>query len=155
MRLRYVITAGAVAVCALAVAVAVAAERGASAAKASDSLFAALAGKNERPAGDTDGRGSFGATFDGGRLCYGYTVKNIAKPAAAHIHKGVAGTNGEVVITLRVPRSGNPGSASGCVAVGAALRKDILRRPATFYVNVHNGAFPGGAVRGQLFAKSP
>jgi hypothetical protein len=28
--------------------------------------------------------------------------------------------------------------------------QSIVADPASFYVNVHNGDFPGGAVRGQL-----
>jgi hypothetical protein len=155
MSLRFAVTALAAAVCVLAVAVAVSAQRGSSAASAKDSLFAALAGKNERPKADKDGRGSFAANFEGGQLCYGYVVRNIADPAAAHIHKGSAGKNGDVVITLDTPSSGDPGTVSDCVNVSSTLRKQILRRPATFYVNVHNADFPGGAVRGQLFAKSP
>ena len=155
MTLRIALAALAAALSALAVAVVVSAQNGSTSATAKDSLFAALAGKNERPTADRDGRGSFAANFAGGELCYGYVVKNIGDPAAAHIHKGAAGKNGDVVIPLKTPSSGNPGTVSDCVAVGAGLRKSILSNPATFYVNVHNGDFPGGAVRGQLFARSP
>ena len=155
MRLRYLVAAATVVVCGLAVAVAVSANRGSAAANANDSLFAALAGKNERPKADRDGRGSFSATFDGNQICYGYVVKNIGDPVAAHIHKAPAGKNGDVVVSLGSPGSGDPGSESGCGAIDAALKKDILRRPANYYVNVHNVEFQGGAVRGQLFAKSP
>ena len=154
MKLRYVITAMVAAACTLVVTVAVSAQDGSSAAN-DDSLFAALAGKNERPRADEDGRGSFGATFEGDQLCYGYVVKNITDPIAAHIHTGTAGKNGGVVIPLAIPASGDPGTVSGCTDVDPALKADILRRPATYYVNVHTADFPGGAVRGQLFAKAP
>ena len=153
--LRIAIAALAAALSALAVAVVVSAQNGSTSATAKDSLFAALAGKNERPKADRDGRGSFAANIAGGELCYGYVVKNIGDPAAAHIHRGSAGKNGDIVVTLDTPSSGNPGTVSDCVAVGAELRGKILRNPATYYVNVHNAEFPGGAVRGQLFAKSP
>ncbi len=151
----------AAALSALAVAVAVSADRGSSAASAKSSLFAALAGKNEigtdgrKGAGDRDGRGSFSATVDGGQLCFGLVVKNIAAPVAAHIHKGTAGKNGGVVVPLTPPGSGDPGGSSGCVEVERSLLKAILKNPARYYANVHNADFPGGAVRGQLFAKSP
>jgi hypothetical protein len=155
MTLRIAMAALAAALSALAVAVVVSAQNGSTSATAKDSLFAALAGKNERPKADKDGRGSFAANFVGGQLCYGYVVKGIGDPAAAHIHKGTAGKNGDVVIPLDTPSSGNPGTVSDCVDVAAGLKKDILRRPSTYYVNVHNADFPGGAIRGQLFAKSP
>jgi len=32
-----------------------------------------------------------------------------------------------------------------------ALVKDIDEHPSAFYANLHSAAFPGGAVRGQLF----
>ena len=155
MRSRLAVTLLAAGLAALGVAVAVSAQLGSSSATANDSLFASLAGSNESPAGDGNGRGSFAASFDGSRLCYGYSVKNIGKPAAAHIHRAGAGKVGGVVIPLNPPKAGDPGTATGCATVAAALRRAILQRPAGFYVNVHTAAFPGGAVRGQLFARSP
>jgi len=35
------------------------------------------------------------------------------------------------------------------VTVGA-LAQDLIQNPSAYYVNVHNGPFPKGAVRGQL-----
>ena len=120
-------------------------------------LFAVMTGKKEvdfdgnRGVGDPDGRGSFTATVDGGRLCFGMTVKNIDAPAAAHIHRGGRDVAGDVVVPLAHPDSGDPGSSSGCVTVSSTLLTAILSNPGRFYVNVHTAPFGGGAVRGQLF----
>ena len=119
-------------------------------------LFAVLKGRNEigpdgrRGAGDPDGRGSFTAIVDGGQLCFGITVTNLDTPTAAHIHRGRANQNGPVVVPLTPPSSGDPGASSGCVTVDPTLARDILRHPRRYYANVHTGAFPAGAARGQL-----
>ncbi len=123
-------------------------------------LFTVLSGRNEvddqgrRGAGDPDGRGSFSATVDGGQLCFGITVANLDDPVAAHIHKGRPNVNGPIVVTLTHPADGDPGASSGCTAVDTDLTRAILKNPHKYYVNVHTGAFPNGAVRGQLFRKS-
>jgi hypothetical protein len=120
-------------------------------------LFAVLKGKKEVSAtgdkgvGDPDGRGSFSAVLDGDELCYGITVKNIAAPVAAHIHKGSPRVAGPIVVPLTHPTTGDPGASSGCTVLDPALAQAIRRNPAKYYVNVHTGDFPGGAVRGQLF----
>jgi hypothetical protein len=123
-------------------------------------LFAVMTGRKEvdatgqRGVGDPDGRGSFTAIVDGDQLCFGITVKNIDKPAAAHIHKAKPSLAGPVVVPLTQPSSGDPGASSGCVTVEAAVARAILKHPHRYYANVHTMAFPGGAVRGQLFRKS-
>ena len=120
-------------------------------------LFAVLDGGNEvspggaANAGDPNGRGSFSAIIQGNQLCYGLTVTAIGVPTAAHIHNAAAGVNGAIVVPLAPPAAGNPGTSSGCVAVAAALLTNIRVNAAAFYVNVHTGAFPNGAIRGQLF----
>ena len=114
-------------------------------------LFATLNGAREPSGGDTNGRGAFSATFDGGKLCFGLTVANIQKPLAAHIHRGAVGKDGDVVHSLKQPTSGDPGSSSACATIESALAKQIRNNPGGFYVNVHTQAFPGGAIRGQLF----
>lgn len=120
-------------------------------------LFAVLTGRNEvdengrRGAGDRDGRGTFSATFDGGELCFGITVKNIDAPGAAHIHRGRSNVNGPIVVPLTQPDDGDPGASSGCVEVESSLARAILKNPRRFYANVHTAAFGAGAVRGQLF----
>jgi CHRD domain-containing protein len=121
--------------------------------------FAALNGENEigndgqRNAGDGNGRGAFSGIFKGDTLCYGLQVTNIGKPVAAHIHQASRGDNGDVVVTLKQPRRGNPGASKQCVDVPANVADDIRSNPGGFYVNVHNAKFPGGAIRGQLFSR--
>jgi hypothetical protein len=120
-------------------------------------LFAALNGNREvsesgeTGQGDKNGHGSFSATLDGGKLCFGLTVGNIDKPVAAHIHKAAAGKNGDVVHSLKAPGKGDPGATSACTNIESALASQIRSNPKGFYVNVHTGSFPNGAIRGQLF----
>lgn len=123
-------------------------------------LFASLDGASEvgpdgkKGAGDPDGAGAFNAVIDGDQLCFGLSVRDIAVPTAAHIHRGNRSVAGPVVVPLTPPSSGDPGASSGCVTVDRALAEEILAHRRQFYVNVHNAGFPGGAVRGQLFKKS-
>jgi CHRD domain len=128
--------------------------------KENRALFAVLTGRKEvdangnRRVGDPDGRGSFTAIVDGNQLCFGITVKNLDQPVAAHIHKGRPNQAGPIVVPLTQPATGDPGASSGCVTVDPALAAAILKNPHKYYANVHTTAFPGGAVRGQLFSKS-
>lgn len=121
------------------------------------SVFAVMNGNRElspslmRRAGDPDGHGSFSATIEGRKFCYGLTVADIGTPVAAHVHEGGPDVNGPVVITLTPPANGDPGASSGCVTISRRLAADILAHPHQYYVNVHTASFPGGAVRGQLF----
>ena len=121
-------------------------------------LKASLSGANEvntagqLGAGDPDGSGKARVKIDlrKGRLCYDLRVKNIDPAVAAHIHKAAAGANGAPVVTLAAPTSGR---SRGCLTVEMTLLKDIRTNPSEYYVNVHNEAFSGGAVRGQLASK--
>ncbi len=116
--------------------------------------FGVLNGSNEVGGGDRNGRGSFTGIIDGNRLCSGITVANIADPIAAHIHRGTKGEDGPVVVTLKHPRKGDPGSSSRCTAISSSLADELRSNPQGFYVNVHNEAFPDGAVRGQIFNRA-
>jgi len=124
-------------------------------------LVAGLEGGNaEVPdPGDPDGSGAAEIRIDvrKQKVCFAIVVLDVALPtAAAHIHTGAAGVAGDIVVTLKAPvEVGNTGIglATGCARNQARpLLRDIKRNPAQFYVNVHNGDFPGGAVRGQLGA---
>jgi hypothetical protein len=117
---------------------------------------AALSGKNEvsvegrKNTGDRNGLGTFSAVVDSRQLCFGITVRDIGDPVAAHIHRGGRNVAGPVVFTLTAPDSGDPGASSNCLPITDRLATQILRRPSRFYVNVHTGQFPNGAVRAQL-----
>ena len=121
-------------------------------------LFAVLSGGNEvspggqANAGDPDGYGAATVIVRGRhRLCYAVVVDRIDTPTAMHIHEASAGSNGGVVIPLMAPGSGNPGEMSDCIEVADSTLLSRLRvSTANFYVNVHTGQFPDGAVRGQL-----
>jgi hypothetical protein len=109
-----------------------------------------MTGAAEAPGpGDPDGSGTavFRLNYGQGEICYELTVENIDPATAAHIHIAPAGSPGPVVVPLAAPTSG---SSSGCAEVSRDLIKAIIQNPEAYYVNVHNAAFPPGAVRGQL-----
>lgn len=127
---------------------------------AAKSHFAVLSGGHEvssegkANAGDHNGHGTATVLVDpgAGKLCYAMIVDGIDRPVAAHIHRARAGKVGPVVVPLSAPNDGEPGTASGCQHnVDRELLQGIHAKPWAFYVNVHTGAYPEGAVRGQLF----
>ena len=123
-------------------------------------LSAAMTGGNEVPGpGDSDGVGvaEINIAARNGVVCFSLAVEGIALPAtAAHIHPGAAGVAGDPVVTLEAPigfGSGATGVSAGCLTkLDGSLLRDIAKNPGQYYVNVHNGDFPGGALRGQLSA---
>ena len=113
-------------------------------------LTAQLTGAAEAPGpGDADGYGSFQATLtpNAGQLCYELDVTGVEMPTAAHIHTGAAGVAGGVAVALETPADGD---SDGCVTMDASLANAINANPGGYYVNVHNAAYPNGAIRGQL-----
>ncbi len=98
------------------------------------------------PSGDTDGSGSATFTLDKAKrkVCASVTWKNIQKPQAAHIHKQ---SDGSIVVDLSGSVTGGKKCATG---VPKRLIRRIVDKPGRYYFNVHNAAYPAGAVQGTL-----
>lgn len=88
-----------------------------------------------------------------GVVCVSLVYDGDGTPTAAHIHEGSAGEAGPIVITLPPFNEGGP-VADGCVHVETQVLLPLLANPEDHYVNVHTTAFPDGAVRGQLEART-
>jgi len=115
-----------------------------------------LTGANETansvPPGDPDGVGFAVITFDPGAGTITFTayVQNITLPiSASHIHRGAANVTGPVIIPFNQPFV-NGVSTGTLTNIAPSFFAEILANPPGYYFNIHNGDFPGGAVRGQL-----
>jgi hypothetical protein len=117
-------------------------------------LHATLTGAAEVPGpGDPDGTGKARIRLNQGqrKVCFRLSWENIATPTAAHIHIGPPGDFGPVVVPLFTAPT-----ESGCVnGVARSLIKNIRKHPGRYYVNIHTGDFPDGAIRGQLSKTKP
>ncbi len=105
----------------------------------------------------TDGAALAGlATFD----VY-YRFPGAATFTGLHVHTGVAGQNGPVVINSGVAASDGLISTTGvgniyrsAINTNSAVLGAALQNPAGHYVNLHTTDNPGGAIRAQLTATS-
>ena len=116
-------------------------------------LYATIDGEDEVPGpGDPDGFGF--VTIDlrrqAGRVCHDIEWHQIRNPAqAGHIHAGRQDQAGPIKVTLF--QNNRTDGSTGCTnGIGRALIDALKTNPARFYVNIHNGPFPNGAIRGQL-----
>jgi CHRD domain-containing protein len=109
------------------------------------SLHASLRGVSEVPKGDPNGAGTAEVKINGTQVCWELTTARIGSPNAAHIHRGAPGKAGPVVVAF-----GASYRQKGCTTAPAAVARAIQGNPSGYYVNVHNAAYPAGAVRGQL-----
>jgi len=113
-------------------------------------LTANLTGAVEVPGpGDVDGKGKaileLSSVQD--KLCYKLRVEGIDEANMAHIHLGAAGVAGGVAVKLDPPTGG---SSANCTQIAPEVTQGLMKMPGDYYVNVHNAAFPNGAVRGQI-----
>ena len=109
-----------------------------------------MTGEKEVPGpGDPDGSGHAVVRVYEAKVCYTLEVQRIRlADVAAHIHLGLRGEAGPVLVTLNPPRDG---SSSGCEEITRALSLELREHPSRYYINVHNERFPAGAIRGQLY----
>ena len=111
-----------------------------------------LTGAAEVPGpGDPNGAGLFEGRVNpgNGRICYSLSAGMIGDATAAHIHMGASGVAGDPVLTLDRP-DGDDEDSEECQDIDRSLAQALIRDPAAYYVNIHTGDFPNGAIRGQL-----
>lgn len=77
-----------------------------------------------------------------------YVSHNVPSPTGAHVHKAAACTDGGIVF----PFSSAASPISQVFSVSPTNVADLLG--GLFYVNIHTGAFPNGAIRGQIVPTS-
>lgn len=108
------------------------------------------------------------ATFDflttSQTIAYDVQYSGLSAPAtAAHIHLGSIGVSGPVILPFSPGPTGTSGEIMG-VLTAASLINQAISGISTFsdivaaaqsgllYVNIHDGMFPAGEIRGQLLA---
>jgi hypothetical protein len=103
-------------------------------------------GSNEVPPTGSAATGSFYGAYNktDKKLSYVITYTGVT-PTAMHFHKGAAGANGDVVVSIAGPYSSG---MSGNVTLTSAQETDLLS--GMWYLNIHSAAFPGGEIRAQL-----
>jgi len=127
----------------------------ASAGSVTGNSTAYLTGAKETSPADRDGVGLAGVQPGLDQVCVQIRYRNIAAPTMAHIHEAPAGVAGDVVVSLTELIASSPaGQINGCVAAAPELTASIAANPSDYYVNLHNDAYPAGAIRGQLRAYS-
>ncbi len=99
-------------------------------------------------------------TITGGTATFVIQMSGLATNTTfvgAHIHPGIAGTTGPVIVNTTLSSGSTPQVIGNSetwtfsnVAVPAATAQGMIANPAAFYFNVHTFSNPAGVARGQL-----
>jgi hypothetical protein len=117
-------------------------------------LSARMSGAQEVPANASTASGSFEGIFDpySRVIAFRFEYSGLtANASASHFHMGAAGTNGGVTLDFGA-QGFQTGATSGefvKVLTLTQAQADALIG-GRIYVNIHNTAFPGGEIRGQI-----
>ena len=132
------------------------AEDTAAAAEDTATLSASGSGAEAVPSGSgeegTSITGSFQLTPSGSLTSTVTASGNAETITAGHLHRGAAGTNGDVVVPLDSAAINSGSTAT--TQIDAVLAAEIIASPAGFYLDSHSSSFtaPTGNARGQLTA---
>ncbi|MFI6386374.1 CHRD domain-containing protein [Nonomuraea sp. NPDC050540] len=100
---------------------------------------------------DADGRSTVVLKISGDRLSFAIRWNKVDAPTAAHIHLGAKDTDGAVKVDFfKQPLPSTVLGVTGSATADAGLLKQLADNPGGFYANLHNAAFPKGAVRGRF-----
>ncbi|HKR62721.1 MAG TPA: CHRD domain-containing protein [Thermoanaerobaculia bacterium] len=109
-----------------------------------------LSGDQEVPPVPTTARGGCMAQFDAASSSLSLVcTHNVVDATVMHIHRGAAGVNGPIIHDLGDPHSPVQAVWSGMTPEQVA---DLLA--GNYYVNIHTGGRPAGALRGQLLPRT-
>ena len=124
---------------------------------------AILSPANEVPAignSESSGHGAAQITITGNTVDMYFQLTGFppdTRVQGAHIHPGVAGVNGPVIVptpltaTTSLPtEKGTVEYHTSGVPIDAATLAGLIANPAGYYFNVHSPLNPGGFARGQL-----
>ena len=114
------------------------------------SFHVALDAASEVPPSGTGASGSAELVINPGQrtVCVDIDADGLSSQVlAGHIHQAPAGSNGGVVVDLRVDSA----DYSACIEdVDRSTLVAIITNPADYYVNVHTEQVRSGEIRGQL-----
>ena len=122
--------------------------------RAPQSLAATLSGSNQVPPVTSANTGRAKVTLTGVHACsfqVDMTNPLITDTTGAHVHDGLPGTNGPILIDFLDGTHQTSGSTmTGSTEFTGRTFARLLADAGAFCVNVHTSAFPSGAARGPL-----